>query len=400
MPVRLAQPAAHRLPAAQGRLARRGVATLTAAATALTLLVVGASPAAARGGEVGGTGAHYSFEDSPGGGATSFRYGRAWDRTLLGDWNGDGVDTLAVRRGNLYYFTNTFGPGNADTVIAYGRPDDTVLVGDWDGDGVDTLAVRRGNEYHIKNDLSSGVADIVLTYGRNMDIAVVGDWDGDGVDTLGLRRQWTFYLANSFAGGLADREIRVGGSADIPFAGDWDGDGRDDVGVRDCTNAEMITRTMRGREERFSFGEVQDRLLVGDWNGDGVDSFGVRGGEAWELANRPASVTKGEIVLAAAREKIGGPYVWGANGPTEYDCSGLTRFAYGQAGKWLPRLSGDQPSRGTLITPAEAQPGDLIWWPGHVAIYAGNGMMVDAANEGLGILERPVPSNPTFYRMF
>ncbi|MCD8109540.1 MAG: hypothetical protein LUE14_05510, partial [Clostridiales bacterium] len=54
-------------------------------------------------------------------------------------------DSFAVRRGNVYYFKNDFSSGDADLVITYGRSADEVVVGDWDGDGIDTLAVRRGN---------------------------------------------------------------------------------------------------------------------------------------------------------------------------------------------------------------------------------------------------------------
>ena len=62
---------------------------------------------------------------------------------MVGDWDGNGKDTLAVRRGSDYYFKNSIAGGNADKVITYGRVNDAVLVGDWDGDGKDTLAVRR-----------------------------------------------------------------------------------------------------------------------------------------------------------------------------------------------------------------------------------------------------------------
>ncbi|MDD9205522.1 hypothetical protein PU560_03440, partial [Georgenia sp. 10Sc9-8] len=78
--------------------------------------------------------------------------------------------------------------GNADTAVRYGRASDTVLVGDWDGDTEDTLAVRRGIEYHLANQIRGGEADRVVVYGRATDAAIVGDWDGDGVDSLGLRR--------------------------------------------------------------------------------------------------------------------------------------------------------------------------------------------------------------------
>jgi hypothetical protein len=83
---------------------------------------------------------------------------------------------------------NTLVSGNADVEVTYGRASDDVLVGDWDGDGLDTFAVRRGNAYFVRNEMVGGNADIELTYGRAGDTVLVGDWDGDGSDTLGVRR--------------------------------------------------------------------------------------------------------------------------------------------------------------------------------------------------------------------
>ncbi|MDK6628526.1 hypothetical protein QP225_09255, partial [Aerococcus urinae] len=65
---------------------------------------------------------------------------------------------------------------------------DQIFVGDWDGDGKDTFAVRRGNQVFVANSLKSGNADITLHYGRAGDQMLVGDWDGDGVDTPIVRR--------------------------------------------------------------------------------------------------------------------------------------------------------------------------------------------------------------------
>ena len=84
------------------------------------------------------------------------------------------TDLLVIRRGSTYYIRRTLSGGAADEVIAYGRADDTVLVGDWDGDGVDTLAVRRGSSYFVKNSISGGAADKVIAYGRADDTVLVG----------------------------------------------------------------------------------------------------------------------------------------------------------------------------------------------------------------------------------
>ncbi|MPV38977.1 glycoside hydrolase family 3 protein, partial [Georgenia subflava] len=96
-----------------------------------------------------------------------FMYGKVTDGVLIGDWDGDGTDSITVRRGNVFYVNNEPRPGEAEHVYVYGRPGDTVLVGDWDGDGKDTLAVRRGAEYHVKNNLAGGPADQVVVYGRS-----------------------------------------------------------------------------------------------------------------------------------------------------------------------------------------------------------------------------------------
>ncbi|MEE6283344.1 PQQ-dependent sugar dehydrogenase, partial [Georgenia sp. MJ170] len=95
-----------------------------------------------------------------------FKYGRIADEVFVGDWDGDGTDSIAVRRGNTFHVSNAPRGGDADWTFRYGREGDTVLVGDWDGDGADTFAVRRGSEYHVKNHLLGGDADVVFNYGR------------------------------------------------------------------------------------------------------------------------------------------------------------------------------------------------------------------------------------------
>ncbi|GAA3859825.1 C40 family peptidase [Streptomyces sedi] len=93
--------------------------------------------------------------------------------------------------------------------------------------------------------------------------------------------------------------------------------------------------------------------------------------------------------LNAAISKLGSPYVWGATGPSSFDCSGLTGWAYNQAGVSLPRVSQDQANAGTRVSQSELAPGDLVFfYPGitHVGIYVGNGQMVHAPSTG-GVVE-------------
>ena len=113
----------------------------------------------------------------------------------------------------------------------------------------------------------------------------------------------------------------------------------------------------------------------------------------------PAVPSASGTIAATAMQYVGSPYVWGAEGPSAFDCSGLVSYVYGQFGTSLPHSSEGIRSVGTVISAAEAQPGDVIWWSGHVAIYAGDGMMVSAESESVGVQYLPVRPGGTFLRM-
>ncbi|MHB1064765.1 MAG: S8 family peptidase [Georgenia sp.] len=206
-----------------------------------------------------------------------FVFGDPDDVILAGDWNGDGGDTFAVRRGNAFHVRNSLTSGGADRLVYYGDPGDELYVGDWDGDGVDTFAVRRGNAFHIKNTVSSGYADRVIYYGDAGDTILVGDWDGDGVDTFAVRRGNAFHIKNTLTSGYADRAFYYGDPGDKVLVGDWDGNATDTLGVQRSNWFHLRNSLTSGvADVAFGYGNPGDETFVGDWDGNGTDTLGVR----------------------------------------------------------------------------------------------------------------------------
>lgn len=111
------------------------------------------------------------------------------------------------------------------------------------------------------------------------------------------------------------------------------------------------------------------------------------------------ATTKAEQVLAFARAQIGKPYVWGATGPSSYDCSGLTQAAWKAAGVDIPRTTWDQVEIGTRVATADLRPGDLVFFYddiSHVGIYKGDGMMIHAPKPGANVREESIYYMPIY----
>jgi cell wall-associated NlpC family hydrolase len=107
----------------------------------------------------------------------------------------------------------------------------------------------------------------------------------------------------------------------------------------------------------------------------------------------PTANTVGAQALTAALSRRGDPYVWGAAGPGQFDCSGLVVWAFAQEGVSLPHFTGDLWNSGVHIPRADLEPGDRVFFfadISHVGIYLGNGLMVDAPDFGEAVQVQPV----------
>ncbi|WP_393097433.1 NlpC/P60 family protein [Streptomyces sp. LN325] len=136
-----------------------------------------------------------------------------------------------------------------------------------------------------------------------------------------------------------------------------------------------------------------------------LDALEKRGTEAAQrklvtsgaLSSVRAPSPEGREAVEYAVKQLGKPYRWGATGPGSYDCSGLTSQAWDHAGQPIPRTSQEQWARLPRIPLTELRPGDLVvYFPEatHVAMYMGDGMVVQAPRPGTKIKISPIAANP------
>ncbi|MEU0302824.1 NlpC/P60 family protein [Streptomyces sp. NPDC006175] len=154
--------------------------------------------------------------------------------------------------------------------------------------------------------------------------------------------------------------------------------------------AEELARQQAAKEKaEEAAGEESSKNEAGSGTGTETGGTGSDSGYA----------SKAEQVLAFARAQIGKPYVWGATGPSSYDCSGLTQAAWKEAGVDLPRTTWDQVEVGTRVATADLRPGDLVFFYddiSHVGIYKGDGMMIHAPKPGANVREESIYYMPIY----
>ncbi|AGP57134.1 C40 family peptidase [Streptomyces rapamycinicus] len=126
---------------------------------------------------------------------------------------------------------------------------------------------------------------------------------------------------------------------------------------------------------------------------------GDSGSTAPSTPSVPANSSKAAQAIAFAKAQLGKPYVWGATGPSSFDCSGLTQAAWKSAGISLPRTTWDQVKAGTRVSTSQLQPGDLVFFYddiSHVGLYIGDGMMIHAPKPGDVVKKAPITEMPIY----
>lgn len=155
--------------------------------------------------------------------------------------------------------------------------------------------------------------------------------------------------------------------------------------------AALMTKIKKRVPAQAAVAALVTQVIVG-----GTTATSAAAGGIGVTASQGPGLTTVELVkfLAAARSRVGMPYVWGGAGPTKFDCSGLVQWSMAQAGIVMPRVAADQARTGPLLPLSALRPGDLLFYHtdptapsyiSHVAIYIGNGLMLQAPEPGMDV---------------
>ncbi len=211
-----------------------------------------------------------------------FNYGLPDWTPIVGDWNGDGVDTVGLYNPETatYFLNNALGGVGNVPAFNFGIPGWVPIIGDWNGDGIDTIGVVNPQTatFFLRNSNDVGTADITFNYGMPGWVPIAGDWNGDGIDTIGEFNPLTasFFLRNSNTTGTGDIEFSYGGTGWIPLAGDWDGDNVDTIGVWDPQSAGFYLRNTNTAGSPdvnpFVYGAPGQTPILGNWASNPVST--------------------------------------------------------------------------------------------------------------------------------
>jgi len=247
-------------------------------------------------------------------------FGTSEATPLVGDFNGDGRDEVALFRDGVWWI-DLNGNGiwdEGDLWATLGGSHDRPVTGDWDGDGkwdigifgpswigdiraieaepglpdaentpdgriknvppapaqatVGYRTMKQSSDGRIRSDL----IDHVFRYGKEGDVPIAGDFNGDGVSSIGVFREGVWYLDVDGDGRWSpgDRRVAMGRAGDLPVVGDFNRDGIDEIGLyRDGTWQLDTNRDYRldAHDKVFEMGGPHDRPVMGDFDGDGVD---------------------------------------------------------------------------------------------------------------------------------
>lgn len=194
-----------------------------------------------------------------------------------------------------------------------------------------------------------------------------------------------------------DAALRADLKAKQDLAGQFDAKEAEAQAVYDRLNAEEKERLRQIELERQRRLDEADRLAREAAARDGATTGGQQAVDEEAPADDESASDRAAKAVAVAKAQVGKRYVWGTSGPNTFDCSGLTSYAYRQAGIRITTSSRGQASLGRHVAKSDLRPGDLVFYYSpisHVGIYIGGGKIVDAANPRKGVRITSLNSMP------
>jgi hypothetical protein len=188
------------------------------------------------------------------------------------------------------------------------------VLGDWNGDGIETAGIFDDGQWQLWDQVQrTNSPNVTATFGQAGDVPVTGDWNGDGITDIGVVRGTTWILARGpFTDGGAPaawQQRTLGDGTGVPVTGDWDGDGTDGIGTFSGRTWQLANSVDHPDDFRdVSYGRPGDRPVVGDWDGDGKDGIGVVRGSRWYLSDkamRPRAVSSVTFAPRAGETPVG-----------------------------------------------------------------------------------------------
>jgi hypothetical protein len=201
------------------------------------------------------------------------------DLPVVGDWDGNGVDTIGVYRNStgFFYLSDSNTSPAVNYTVLFGNPGDTPFAGKWDntmtGSGIGVYRNSNGILYEKKT-LTTGFDDFFAIFGNPGDIGFAGDWEGNGFDSIGVYRSsnTTWFLSNnSTPSGItfSDIDFVLDIAAALPVVGDWDGDLDSTPGW--LTAAGVVyqhpNNSIVGPDNVFAYGPAGSKPVAGKWTG-------------------------------------------------------------------------------------------------------------------------------------
>ncbi|MFG3247100.1 C40 family peptidase [Streptomyces sp. NPDC048187] len=169
------------------------------------------------------------------------------------------------------------------------------------------------------------------------------------------------------------------------------------LAARQAKERDAVRERLRAVEEMLASLTPEQLAALAELEKSGVAEEQERFLASGALGDDAKPSAEGDRAVRFAVEQLGKPYEWGAEGPASYDCSGLTSVAWQRAGKPVPRTSQEQWARLDHVPLDELRPGDLVvYFPEatHVALYVGDGMVVQAPRPGADVKVSPIAANP------